>query len=127
MNLAVLRKVDTYVRAATRILGLVLLAIFVAGLSLILWYGSYPSRLKNQIKPGAVESQVFQIVGSNPMKTLEAPVFCGRYKSSLIDNCAAITHSGSVVVHVWYLGLDTVFAVGVNTSHQVRYVTVFDM
>lgn len=127
MNLAILRKVDAYVRAATRILGWILLAIFVAGFCLILWYASYPSRLKNQIKLGAVESQVFQIVGSNPRKTLEAPVFCDRYKSALADHCAAIRQSGSVDVLIWYLGIDTVLAVAVNTSRQASYVTVFDL
>ncbi len=127
MNLAILRKVDAYVRVATRILGWVLLAIFVAGFCLILWYASYPSRLKNQIKLGAVESQVFQVVGSNPRKTLEASVFCDRYKSALADHCAAIRRSGSVRVHVWYFGIDTVLAVAVNASGQATHVTVFDL
>lgn len=127
MNLATLRKVDAYVRVATRILGSILLAIFVAGFCLILWYGSYPSRLKNQIKLGAVESQVFQVVGSNPRKTLEASVFCDRYKSALADHCAAIRRSGSVRVHVWYFGVDTVLAVAVNASGQASHVTVFDL
>ena len=127
MNLAILRKVDAYVRVATRILGWILLAIFVAGFCLILWYASYPSRLKNQIKLGAVESQVFQVVGSNPRKTLEASVFCDRYKSALADHCAAIRRSGSVRVHVWYFGIDTVLAVAVNVSGQASHVTVFDL
>ncbi len=127
MNLAILRKVDAYVRVATRILGWILLAIFVAGFCLILWYASYPSRLKNQIKLGAVESQVFQVVGSNPRKTLEASVFCDRYKSALADHCAAIRRSGSVRVHVWYFGIDTVLAVAVNASGQATHVTVFDL
>lgn len=127
MNLAILRKVDAYVRVATRILGWILLAIFVAGFCFILWYASYPSRLKNQIKLGAVESQVFQVVGSNPRKTLEASVFCDRYKSALADHCAAIRRSGSVRVHVWYFGIDTVLAVAVNASGQATHVTVFDL
>lgn len=127
MNLAILRKVDAYVRVATRILGWILLAIFVAGFCLILWYASYPSRLKNQIKLGAVESQVFQIVGSNPRKTLEASVFCDRYKSALADHCATIRRSGSVRVRVWYFGIDTVLAVAVNASGQATHVTVFDL
>lgn len=127
MNQDTLSKIDTYVRSATRILGWILLAIFVAGFCLVLWYASYPSRLKNQIKLGAVESQVFQIVGSNPRKTLEASVFCDRYQSALADHCAAIRHSGSVDVHLWYFGIDTVLAVAVNTSRQASYVNVFDL
>jgi hypothetical protein len=103
------------VKLLERLVGLSILAIFVA----VVLYAIYPAFVESKLEIGMNKSVVLSTVGKEPLWEQSQLELCSKHQ--WYGNCEAALKSNASQYLVWKLGIDTYLVVGLDKKSNLVF------